>query len=300
MVNVQVEDGHVRIANSLYEALYRLRIPGRHKDVIACVIRFTYGYQKTRDTIAISQIAAATEIDERGVRRLLVDLVEWGVIGREPTGPGRPPSWWVVKDFEAWNPAGTGHAKRLSTLKDRAQSPGRRAPIDRRQKGADARAQSPGSTAPTEGEEGEEPRAQSPRTQGAEPLQTPGAEPPLQRHKNNTKDSVGADAPPPHPEPDISKLKNYIQDGSIPKGLNGQTWPTRDAWFEHHTPKIIAEAEGRARERAMRAGDIERWPEFFGGEAKKLVIAYWNHKTPRVTTTKRRTQTPGVGQWQNG
>ena len=35
MADVQLEHGHVRIANSLQEALYRLRIPGNHKDVIA-------------------------------------------------------------------------------------------------------------------------------------------------------------------------------------------------------------------------------------------------------------------------
>ena len=271
----------MRIANALYEALYRLRAPGRHKDVIAFVIRFTYGYQKARDTIAVSQIADGTMIDERGIRRIISDLVNWNVLGRKKMGPGRPAALWVVKDFETWSVDQTSQAKRMKSTKPRVSAPGSTRP------GEDA---APGEAA----------RARMTQTPGEEHPSTPGEHAPLQRQKDNTKDSVGADAPPPHTEPDISRLKNFIQKGSIPKGLDGETWPTRDAWFEHHTPKIIAEAEGRAKERAMRAGNIERWSEFFSGEAKKLVIAYWNRKTPRVTTTKRRTQTLGVGQWQNG
>ena len=94
MANVQVESGYIRIANSLYEALYRLRIPGRHKDVTACIIRYTFGYQKTRDTIALTQIATATMIGHREVRRISQDLVEWGILGRSGRGPGRPAAWW--------------------------------------------------------------------------------------------------------------------------------------------------------------------------------------------------------------
>lgn len=143
MANVNINDGFVRIANSLFEALYRLRVPGRHKDVIACVIRFTYGYQKARDTIAISQIAKATEIDERETRRLLDDLVKSGIVGRESKGRGRPSELWLVKDFEAWKPAKTSNAKRKLAAKDRVQAPGCRPTKPRVQAPRQPRVQAP-------------------------------------------------------------------------------------------------------------------------------------------------------------
>ena len=171
MADVQLEDGYVQIVNSLYEALYRLRIPGRHKDVIHCVIRFTFGWHKTRDTISISQIATATTINERGVRRLLGDLVEWRVIGRESKGRGRPAVLWIVKDFDAWEVGKTSNAKHGFTAQPRAQATGRRRPVKNSQ-----------------------PRAQAPQTPGADDPSTPGAGALLQRHKHNTKDMGAAPA----------------------------------------------------------------------------------------------------------
>jgi phage replication O-like protein O len=162
LADVQLESGHLRIANSLYEALYRIRIPGRHKDVITCVVRFTFGFQKTRDTIAVSQIASATEINAREVRRILSDLVAWGVVGRVDRGSGRASIWWIIKDFETWKPGETNASIRV---KPRVSDPQVQEPTPVQQ--------TPVLLPPTQGQA-------HPQTQGQMPL--------LQRHKDNTKD----------------------------------------------------------------------------------------------------------------
>ena len=117
MADVQLQNGHVRIANALCEALYRLRIPGRHKDVIACVIRYTFGFNRSEDTFASSQIADATGIDARNVRRILSDLVEWGLIGRRDNGRNRAPTLSIVKDYDVWNVSSTNNAKSIQGQK---------------------------------------------------------------------------------------------------------------------------------------------------------------------------------------
>jgi phage replication O-like protein O len=102
MANVQLENGYTRIADALLEALCRAPLPGRHHRVLGALIRLTYGYGKTADRIATSQIASLTCIDRRSVTRILKDLEAGGLIARGPIEPGSSRRIAVVKDFEAW------------------------------------------------------------------------------------------------------------------------------------------------------------------------------------------------------
>jgi phage replication O-like protein O len=54
----QVEDGHTRIANELFEAILRFGLTAREWAVIMTIIRKTYGYNKKQDDISASQIGA--------------------------------------------------------------------------------------------------------------------------------------------------------------------------------------------------------------------------------------------------
>ncbi len=42
----QIEDGYVRIANELFEALSNTRLPGRQWQIVLTIIRMTYGYNR--------------------------------------------------------------------------------------------------------------------------------------------------------------------------------------------------------------------------------------------------------------
>ena len=131
MADVQVEHGYTRIANTLYEALLRARLPGRHKDVVHAVIRLTYGYGKTTDRIAASQLAALTGIRDRSVRAIVADLASAGILERE-TERGVSARLHVVKDYETWNcemRQRTGMRRALSVAGTDPDAPSRTAEV---------------------------------------------------------------------------------------------------------------------------------------------------------------------------
>lgn len=116
MADVQIEHGFVRVATTLYEALMRVRMPGRHKDVVHAMIRLTYGFNRTEDRIAASQVAGLLDEEAGNVRRMMRDLVSWGVLAERNGGHGRTATWRVVKDFDTWNVGRTSTAERMARV----------------------------------------------------------------------------------------------------------------------------------------------------------------------------------------
>jgi phage replication O-like protein O len=74
-MNPQTEDGYTRIANELFDALAGFRIPGEARQVLDCIMRKTYGFNKKEDRIAISQIAEMTNMKKQNVFRALSKLI---------------------------------------------------------------------------------------------------------------------------------------------------------------------------------------------------------------------------------
>lgn len=60
MVSPQKENGYTPIANEIMDALMKLRIPGEARQVLDCIIRQTYGWNKKQDAIALSQFVCMT------------------------------------------------------------------------------------------------------------------------------------------------------------------------------------------------------------------------------------------------
>lgn len=203
----------------------------------------TYGYQKTADTIAITQLSALTAIDERGVRRVLADLVKWKILHREGGGQGRGnrTRWSVVKDFDEWSVEGNKTGPMQTGLEDPVKSgkPGAHTLVSFDVK--------PGA---------------------GDPLK-PGAQTPLQRHKDRSKDSGGVTAPDA-PLPDWSSLARQLK-GKVPIGRGGEAWKTPAEWLDHHGPLIAAEAEKRSGCSSGKAF----WDEF-----KITMHRFWNTKSP--------------------
>lgn len=98
---MQLENGYLAIALSLHEALLRAPLPGRHQRVFGAMIRLLYGWKKTEDRIASSQVAALTGIHDRDVRAILDDLVELHMLECEKQ-VGRTTLWRIQKDFDLW------------------------------------------------------------------------------------------------------------------------------------------------------------------------------------------------------
>lgn len=101
MADVQLENGYLSIALSLYEALLRTPLPGRHLRVYGAMIRFLYGWKKTEDRIASSQVSQLTGIHDRDVREILDELLALNMLEAQKER-GRPALWRIQKDFERW------------------------------------------------------------------------------------------------------------------------------------------------------------------------------------------------------
>ena len=60
MTTPQLENGYIKIATELYDALCGIRIPGEARQVFDVILRKTYGWNKKKDAIALSQFVEAT------------------------------------------------------------------------------------------------------------------------------------------------------------------------------------------------------------------------------------------------
>lgn len=80
MSNVQLENGYIRIANELLEAIYKIRLSGLQKDVLFCVIRFTYGFQKKESELSVRFIAKKINSSAPRVTEALSKLIQLDIV----------------------------------------------------------------------------------------------------------------------------------------------------------------------------------------------------------------------------
>ena len=102
MANPQKENGYTAIANEILEALSAYRIPGECRQVLDCIFRKTYGYQKKEDAIANSQIVKMTKIKKGNVSRALSKLITNNVVIKSDNSSINILS--INKDYNAWKP----------------------------------------------------------------------------------------------------------------------------------------------------------------------------------------------------
>jgi len=96
MAKPQLEDGHTRIANEILEHLMQQHLAPNQWQVLMCIFRKTYGFQKKVDYIANSQIVESTKLCKAVVSRVLRDLDGKGIIIRNGKHIG------FQKDWEKW------------------------------------------------------------------------------------------------------------------------------------------------------------------------------------------------------
>lgn len=108
MANPQLENGHTKIANDILDALCRYRIPGEERQVVDCILRKTYGWNKKRDEISLSQFVEATGLSKHRVAECIKRLVEKKIIimkkNKSVTNIGKDNghTYGFNKDFEKW------------------------------------------------------------------------------------------------------------------------------------------------------------------------------------------------------
>jgi phage replication O-like protein O len=82
MASPQIENGYTKIANELFEVLYRTEglLKGSQGQMILAIIRKTYGFNKKEDLISISQLCEATNLSKRTIIYTLQQLEAKNII----------------------------------------------------------------------------------------------------------------------------------------------------------------------------------------------------------------------------
>lgn len=110
MASPQLEDGHTRIANELLERLIKLHLSPNQWQVLLCIIRKTYGFNKKVDYIANSQIQIATDLGKTVVSRALREMEARNIITRNGKVSG------IQKDWERWKVSSLANSAEVSSL----------------------------------------------------------------------------------------------------------------------------------------------------------------------------------------
>ena len=107
----QLEDGYIRIANELFDAVLKKLTSYRHIKVVLAILRKTYGYQKKEDDITISQLAELTGIHRNNVGAAIKELEQMRVINPVRAGShglmigvNKRHSEWVGEEAKARGP----------------------------------------------------------------------------------------------------------------------------------------------------------------------------------------------------
>ncbi len=96
MASPQIEEGYVRIAAELLEAIYHMPMSDYESRVFWLIVRKTYGWHKKSDWIALSQICIETGIAKPNASRTIKKLIKKNMISRA----GRQIA--VQKNYEEW------------------------------------------------------------------------------------------------------------------------------------------------------------------------------------------------------
>jgi len=67
MADPQVENGHIKIANEIIEALCKIKLRSSDRRVFDAIMRKTYGFNKKADRLSIGQIMSSTGLSRRAV-----------------------------------------------------------------------------------------------------------------------------------------------------------------------------------------------------------------------------------------
>lgn len=122
MASPQLENGYLKIANEIIDALISNRISGQEYQVVLFVIRKTYGFNKKEDYISMGQIAIATGMNRPLVCRILKKLTQKRIIGVTQKDNTVTQKYnrginclYFSKDYDNWNVL---HKKITVTQKD--------------------------------------------------------------------------------------------------------------------------------------------------------------------------------------
>lgn len=97
----QLEEGHIKIANELFEAIMAFPFKQTTLRVLLAVLRKTYGYGKKEDDLSASQLGALLgDMKRQHITTALNELAAMGVISKRPGKYGSLVG--INKDYSRW------------------------------------------------------------------------------------------------------------------------------------------------------------------------------------------------------
>lgn len=102
MANPQLENGFVKIATEIFEAMIKIRIPGEARQVLDFIIRKTYGFNKKEDAIALTQFVIWTGLKKPTVCKAIKKLLDMKIITQKDNDVAKKYS--LQKNFDEWKP----------------------------------------------------------------------------------------------------------------------------------------------------------------------------------------------------
>ena len=87
MVSPQIDNGYMRIANEIVEAIMQAGLNGTQFRIVLAVLRYTYGFNRKSHNISLAFLADVTNTNKQQVGRELKKLIDMRVI-TEVSKPG--------------------------------------------------------------------------------------------------------------------------------------------------------------------------------------------------------------------
>lgn len=96
-------DKFIKVPTDMLEAMYSARFTGGQYKAIMYIIRKTYGWNKTKDKISVTRMAAETGVSKRAMINIVNQLEELNVLKVEKTTAGKP-NILSLKPVKQWTP----------------------------------------------------------------------------------------------------------------------------------------------------------------------------------------------------
>ena len=97
MADIQLENGYTRIANEILEHLVNTALLGSEWQILVCIIRKTYGFQKREDKISLTQFQRFTKLSRPTVVKGIKNLIHRGILVKTALL-----GYMLEKDWENW------------------------------------------------------------------------------------------------------------------------------------------------------------------------------------------------------
>lgn len=115
----QLEDGYIRVANELFDAILRAKLKYSTQTVLLVVLRKTYGYGKKEDDMSASQIGELCGMSRQHVTTALNELADMNIISKRPGVYGAIVG--INKDYSQWK-AGSPNLGQVSKTRTKLDS----------------------------------------------------------------------------------------------------------------------------------------------------------------------------------